>query len=81
MIVTITAHYEGWKPGDEPDVLPDLAAALVAAGMAVVPEDQTRRDYTPRPKQPDPEPQKIEVHNYFLAPDDSEPEEENQLDQ
>jgi len=70
MIVTITKGYEGWKPGDEPDLLPDYAEQLVSAGVAIIPEDQTRRDYTPRAKEAEPEPQKIEVHNYFLAPDD-----------
>jgi hypothetical protein len=72
MIVTITHEYEGWKPGDEPDLLPDYAARLVAAGVAIIPEDQTRRDYTPKAKEAEPEPQKIEVHNYFLAPEDDE---------
>jgi hypothetical protein len=69
VIIEILQAYEGWKPGELPDVLPDFAYPLIKSGIARAHEDQTRRDYTPKPKE-ETEPQKIEVHNYFIAPEE-----------
>jgi hypothetical protein len=79
MNVRILKAYGKWLPGDIPDLLPRFARELVASGVAEISEDQTRRDYIPKP--PEPEPQPITVNNYFLAPegledDDTEQEEE-----
>jgi len=76
MIINIIKAYGKWKPGATPDVTPELASQLAALGIASVHGDQTRRDYTPKPQ--DPEPTPMVVNNYFLAP---ELDEENDTEQ
>lgn len=72
MIVEILKPYGKWQIGATPDVTNELGNALIAAGIARAHEDQTRRDYTPKPPPQEAEPQKIEVHNYFIAPEEEE---------
>ncbi len=50
MIVEIIKPFFKWKPGDQPDVTEEMAAELVGGGVAFVHEDQTRRDYKPKPE-------------------------------
>lgn len=76
MIVEIIRAHGKWKVGDTPDVTVNFGNELIALGIAKIHEDQTRRDVQPKKEKED-EPQKIEVHNYFMAPDtttDAEPE-------
>lgn len=72
MIIEILQAHGEWKTGDIVDVLPSFARPLIEAGICRVHEDQTRRDYTPKPKE-ESEPQKIEVHNYIIAPEYLDP--------
>lgn len=68
MIVEITRDHGKWKTGDTPDVTTNFGNELIALGIARRHEDQTRRDALPKPEEKK-EPEKIEVHNYFMAPD------------
>jgi hypothetical protein len=76
MNVTIIKAYGKWQVGEVPDLLPGLARQLVEAGVAEISEDQTRRDYIPKPPEPDPQP--ITVNNYFLAPEGLEDDDTEQ---
>lgn len=67
MIIEILQPHGKWKLGDTPDVSRTLAQSLVSSGVARIHADQTRRDYTPTAKEPEPQP--ITVNNYFLAPE------------
>lgn len=69
MIIEILKSYGEWQQGDTPDVTRALASQLVAEGFARIHEDQTRRDYVPKPKE-DSEPQQITVNNFYVTPDD-----------
>ncbi len=70
MIIEILQAHGKWKLGDTPDVSRTLAQSLVSEGVARIHADQTRRDYTPTAKEPEPQP--ITVNNYFLAPETEE---------
>ena len=70
MIIEILQAYGKWQVGDTPDVSRTLANSLVSEGVARIHADQTRRDYTPTAKEPEPQP--ITVNNYFLAPETEE---------
>lgn len=71
MIVEIVNVFEDWKVGDIVDVTATFGRQLIEMGVAEAHEDQTRRDYTPKPKE-EAEPQKIEVNNYFIVPEEEE---------
>lgn len=71
MIIEILKPYGEWKQGDTPDLTRALASQLVAEGIGRIHEDQTRRDYVPKPKD-DAEPQQITVNNYYVTPDEVE---------
>lgn len=71
MIVEIVNVFEDWKVGDIVDVTRSFGQQLIDSGIAREHEDQTRRDYTPKPKE-EAEPQKIEVNNYFIVPEEEE---------
>lgn len=73
MIIEILREHNRWKTGDLVDVTTNFGNELIALGIAQKHEDQARRDYTPKP--PEKEPEKIEVHNYFITPEPgTEPE-------
>lgn len=67
MIIEILQAHGKWQVGATPDVTRTLAQSLVSEGVARIHADQTRRDYTPAEKEPEPQP--ITVNNYFLAPE------------
>ena len=69
MIIEILKSYGEWQQGDTPDVTRAMASQLVAEGVARIHEDQTRRDYVPKPKE-DSEPQQITVNNFYVTPDE-----------
>ena len=71
MIVEMVNVFENWKVGDIVDVTRTFGRQLIDSGIARAHEDQTRRDYTPKPKE-EAEPQKIEVNNYFIVPEEEE---------
>lgn len=71
MIVEITTQFDEWRVGDIVDVTTTFGRQLIENGVGKAHEDQTRRDYTPKPKE-EPEPQKIEVNNYFIVPEEEE---------
>ena len=71
MIVEIKTQFDEWKVGDIVDVTGTFGRQLIEIGVAEAHEDQTRRDYTPKPKE-ESEPQKIEVNNYFIVPEEEE---------
>ena len=73
MIIEILTPYRKWAPGAIVDVTTAYGVELLAIGIARRHEDQTRRDYTPKQVE-EKEPQKIEVHNYFLTEDTPAPE-------
>lgn len=76
MIIEITTYHRAWKPGDIVDVTTNFGNELIALGVARKHEDQARRDFTPKKTKAE-EPQKIEVHNYFVTPEAApEPEPE-----
>lgn len=70
MIIEILQAHGKWQVGATPDVTRALANSLVSEGVARIHADQTRRDYTPAEKEPEPQP--ITVNNYFLAPETEE---------
>lgn len=75
MIVEIIRDHGKWKTGDTPDVTTNFGNELIALGIAQAHSDQTRRDIPPK-KEKEEEPQKIEVHNYFMAEAKEEPKPE-----
>lgn len=76
MIIEILQAYGKWQVGATPDVTRALANSLVSEGVARIHADQTRRDYTPAAKEPEPQP--ITVNNYFLAPDQVQEQQEEE---
>ena len=69
MIIKLHEPYKKGKAGDVIEVSRVVALQLIAEGKATLHPDQTRLDYTPKTKEPEKEPQRIEVNNYYLPPE------------
>ena len=66
MIIQITKPHSKWKAGDIVDVTSQFGKNLIAGGFAVMHDDQTRRDYTPKVEE---EKQSMTVNNYYVMAD------------
>lgn len=67
MIIEILIPYEQWQPGALVDAENEYAKALIALQIAKKADNQERIDLIPQ-KEKEQEPQKVEVNNFYGAP-------------